>query len=57
VAAVTPAVAARQYRPENVREKSSDAVRSNFAAHMYSKPFAKLARHPRMVELVRQLSQ
>ncbi len=38
-----------QHRPENVREKGSDAVRTNFAAHMYSKPFAKLARHPRMV--------
>jgi ectoine hydroxylase len=37
-------------RPENVREKGSDAVRTNFAAHMYSLPFAKLARHPRMVE-------
>src|SRR3979409_1377505 len=37
-------------RPENVREKGSDAVRTNFAAHMYSTPFAKLARHPRMVE-------
>ena len=36
-----------QYRPENVREKGSDAVRTNFAAHMYSKPFAKLVRHPR----------
>ena len=39
-----------QRRPENVREKGSDAVRTNFAAHMYSTPFAKLARHPRMVE-------
>jgi ectoine hydroxylase len=39
-----------QNRPENVREKGSDAVRTNFAAHMYSLPFAKLARHPRMVE-------
>ena len=29
----------------NVREKGSDAVRTNFAAHMYSEPFAKLARH------------
>ena len=36
-------------RPENVREKDSDAVRTNFAAHMYSAPFARLARHPRMV--------
>ncbi|HEX7810466.1 MAG TPA: proline hydroxylase, partial [Burkholderiales bacterium] len=24
-----------QRRPENVREKDSDAVRTNFAAHMY----------------------
>src|SRR4026208_1428447 len=44
-----------QHRPENVREKGSDAVRTNFAAHMYSKPFAKLARHPRMVEPVIEL--
>src|SRR5262249_50030585 len=40
------------HRPENVREKGSDAVRTNFAAHMYSYPFAKLARHPRMVDPV-----
>src|SRR6266480_1694810 len=44
-----------QRRPENVREKGSDAVRTNFAAHMYSLPFAKLARHPRMVEPIMQL--
>jgi ectoine hydroxylase len=44
-----------QRRPENVREKTGDVVRTNFAAHMYSYPFAKLARHPRMVEPVRQL--
>ena len=44
-----------QHRPENVREKGSDAVRTNFAAHMYSKPFARLARHPRMVEPVMQI--
>ena len=25
-----------QQRPENVREKGSDAVRTNFAAHLYS---------------------
>ena len=42
----------RSAGPENVREKGSDAVRTNFAAHMYSYPFAKLARHPRMVEPV-----
>jgi ectoine hydroxylase len=39
----------------NVREKGSDAVRTNFAAHMISEPFAKLARHPRMVEPVEEL--
>ncbi|MEO8008907.1 MAG: phytanoyl-CoA dioxygenase family protein, partial [Betaproteobacteria bacterium] len=44
-----------QRRAENVREKGSDAVRTNFAAHMYNRQFAKLARHPRMVEPVRQL--
>jgi len=44
-----------QRRPENVREKGSDAVRTNFAAHMYSEPFARLGRHPRMVEPVRQV--
>jgi ectoine hydroxylase len=39
----------------NVREKDSDAVRTNFAAHLYSEPFARLARHPRMVEPVQEL--
>ena len=39
----------------NVREKDSDSVRTNFAAHLYSEPFAKLARHPRMVEPVQEL--
>jgi ectoine hydroxylase len=39
----------------NVREKDSDAVRTNFAAHLYSEPFARLARHPRMIEPVQQL--
>jgi ectoine hydroxylase len=44
-----------QRRPENVREKTGDVVRTNFAAHMYSYPFAKLARHPRMVEPIKEL--
>jgi ectoine hydroxylase len=44
-----------QRRPENVREKGSDAVRTNFAAHLYSTPYAKLARHPRMVTPITQL--
>ncbi|MEO5672051.1 MAG: phytanoyl-CoA dioxygenase family protein [Ramlibacter sp.] len=39
----------------NVREKGKDAVRTNFAAHMYSAPFARLARHPRMVRPVMDL--
>jgi ectoine hydroxylase len=39
----------------NVREKGSDAVRTNFAAHMYSPEFATLARHPRMIEPVESL--
>ena len=36
-----------QDRAENIREKGKTAVRTNFAAHMYSAPFARLARHPR----------
>jgi ectoine hydroxylase len=39
----------------NVREKGSDAVRTNFAAHLYSEPFARLGRHPRMVGPVQSL--
>jgi ectoine hydroxylase len=39
----------------NVREKGSDAVRTNFAAHLISAPFARLARHPRMVRPVMDL--
>ena len=39
----------------NYREKGRDAVRTNFAAHLYSKPFAKLARHPRMIKPVEEL--
>jgi ectoine hydroxylase len=44
-----------QRRPENIREKDSDAVRTNFAAHMYNPVFARLGRHPRMIEPVKQL--
>ena len=39
----------------NVREKGKDAVRTNFAAHLVSEPFGRLARHPRMVEPVMDL--
>ena len=54
---LTDAVPALYARREayNVREKGKDAVRTNFAAHLYSEPFAKLARHPRMVEPVADL--
>ncbi|MEK0429923.1 MAG: hypothetical protein RL001_2450 [Pseudomonadota bacterium] len=44
-----------QDRPENIREKGKTSVRTNFAAHMYSAPFARLARHPRMIAPVEQL--
>ena len=49
-----PALYARR-EAYNVREKGSEAVRTNFAAHLYSEPFARLARHPRMVEPVEDL--
>ena len=44
----------KQQRKENVREKSGE-VRTNFAAHLYNLTFAKLARHPRLVEPVMQI--
>ncbi len=45
----------RRREAYNVREKDSDAVRTNFAGHLVSEPFARLARHPRMVEPVQDL--
>ena len=54
LAAAVPALYARR-EAFNVREKGSDAVRTNFAAHLYSEPFARLARHPRMVRPVMDL--
>jgi ectoine hydroxylase len=57
VATLTAAVPDLYSRREayNVREKGSDAVRTNFAAHLTSAPFARLARHPRMVQPVQDL--
>jgi ectoine hydroxylase len=52
--AEVPALYARR-EACNVREKGSDAVRTNFAAHLYSAPFARLARHPRLVLPVQDL--
>ncbi|MBL8303671.1 MAG: phytanoyl-CoA dioxygenase family protein [Ideonella sp.] len=49
-----PALYARR-EVYNVREKGRDAVRTNFAAHLVSEPFARLARHPRMIEPVEDL--
>ena len=42
-------------RPENFREKRSDAVRTAMALHRRSEVFARLVRHPRLVEPARQL--
>ena len=44
-----------QHRPEIVREKGSDAVRTVFAAHLMNEAFAKLGRHPRMIGPAQQL--
>ena len=49
-----PAIYAEE-RPENVRERTGGVVRTNFAAHKYNEKYARLARHPRMVEPVKQL--
>jgi ectoine hydroxylase len=52
--AAVPELYSRQ-EAYNVHEKGSQAVRTNFAAHMTSAPFARLGRHPRMIEPVMDL--
>jgi ectoine hydroxylase len=52
--AETPGIFA-QHRPENVRESGTDSVRTSFGVHMYNAMFARLARHPRMVEPTKQI--
>ena len=42
----------RAHRPEIIREKGSDSVRTVFAGHLINEAFAKLGRHPRMIEPV-----
>src|SRR5438270_12866447 len=42
-------------RPENVREKGSTAVRTNFAAHTYNDAFRRLAHHPRLIDPAKQI--
>ena len=54
MSAAVPELYSRR-EPYNVREKDRDAVRTNFAGHLVSEPFARLARHPRMVEPVQDL--
>ncbi len=39
-------------REEVVREKNGDTPRSAFTTQRYSEPFARLARHPRLIEPV-----
>jgi ectoine hydroxylase len=38
-----------------VREKGSEAVRTNFAAHTYNDAYRRLGRHPRLIEPARQI--
>ena len=52
--AEVPAIFA-QRRPENVRERSGDVVRTAFAAQTYNDAFARLARHPRLIGPAMQL--
>jgi ectoine hydroxylase len=44
-----------QRRPENVREKTGDVVRTAFAVHTYHPVFEALVHHPRFVEPAEQL--
>jgi ectoine hydroxylase len=39
-----------QRRPENVREKTGDVVRTAFAVHTYNETFRRLVRHPNFIE-------
>ena len=44
-----------QDRQENVREKNDCTVRTTFAAHTFNDAFARLGRHPRLINPVMQL--
>ncbi|MCX7160697.1 MAG: phytanoyl-CoA dioxygenase family protein [Proteobacteria bacterium] len=52
--AEVPRIYAEQ-RPEIVREKDGVTPRTSFAAHTYNQMFAKLGRHPRLVEPIEQV--
>ena len=42
-------------RPENFRERDSDAVRTAMGLHLRSEVYARVARHPRLVEPAMQI--
>ena len=42
-------------RPENFREKESDAVRTAMGLHLRSETYARVVRHPRLVEPAMQI--
>jgi ectoine hydroxylase len=44
-----------EHRPENVRERTGDVVRTNFAAHTYNEVYRALSRHPRLIGPAEQL--
>jgi hypothetical protein len=44
-----------QERPQVVREKDGKTPRTALAVHTYNDVFARLARHPRLIEPVEQL--
>jgi len=44
-----------QRRPENVREKTGDVVRTAFAVHTYNQTFRKLVHHPRFIQPAMQM--
>jgi len=49
-----PAIFAER-RPENVREKTGDVVRTAFATHTYNEVYRRLVRHPRIIGPAREL--
>ena len=44
-----------EFRPEIVREKDGVTPRTSFAAHTYNDAYARLARHPRLIEPAKQI--
>ena len=44
-----------EHRPENFREKESDAVRTAMGLHLRSEIYARVVRHPRLVEPAMQI--